>query len=123
MLDTGVSLHGASDLQGAAFMYAGGVAGVRLDRGAPEREPALELRLDRQFVGDLRLQLQLALGGPLLRAPARRHERVPVAALVVVDEVDPLPVAVRAGARVVVEGEHRAQQPLAVARGLDRSGD
>ena len=60
-----------------------------LDRDSPQREPALEFGLDRQFRGHLRLQLQLALGRALLRPRAGAgHERVPVAALVVVDEVD-----------------------------------
>src|SRR5438270_13339473 len=84
------------------------------DRYSPQREPALELGLHRQFGAHLRLELQLALGQALLRARGIRHERVPEAALVVVDEVD----ATLLG---VVEGEHGAQQPLSVTRGLDRA--
>ena len=54
----------------------GGAEGCpALDRDAPEREPALELGLDRQVGADLGLQAQLALGVALLRA-ARGHERV-----------------------------------------------
>src|SRR4051794_20682591 len=55
----------------------------RSDGNAPEGEPALELGLDRQLAAQLGLDLQLALGVALLLA-ARRHERVPRAALVVV---------------------------------------
>ena len=62
-------------------------AGVRSDRDAPEREPALELGLDRQLGADLGLQAQLALGVALLLA-AGGHERVEGAALVVVDPVE-----------------------------------
>ena len=44
---------------------------VALDRDPPEREPALDLGLDRQFLADLGLDLQLALGVAfLLRRPA-----------------------------------------------------
>ena len=49
-------------------------------------------------------------------SPGAGHERVPAAPLVVVDEVD-------RGAAGVLEREHRAQQPLAVAAGLDRARD
>src|SRR4051812_23669896 len=83
-----------------------------LDRDPPEREPALELGLDREALPDLRLDLQLALGVALLAA-ARRHERVPVAALVVVDEVDRL-------LRRVLEGEDSRQDALAVAADRER---
>src|SRR5665213_1586059 len=54
---------------------------------APQREPALELGLDRQLAADLDLQLELPLGASLLVAGGG-HERVPAAALEVVDEVD-----------------------------------
>ncbi len=37
------------------------VEALPLDRAPPQREPALDLRLERQFVADLRLHLQLAL--------------------------------------------------------------
>src|SRR3954454_10244599 len=87
---------------------------VRLDRDAPEREPALELGLDRELRADQRLDLELALGGALLLA-LRRHERVPRAALVVVDEVD-------RSAGAVLEAEHRAQHALGVAAERQRVG-
>ena len=48
---------------------------LSLDRDVPEREPALELRLDGQLGADLGLQAQLALGVALLLA-AGRDERV-----------------------------------------------
>src|SRR5215216_6224148 len=51
-----------------------------LDRDAPEREPALQLGLDRQLGADLRLQPHLALAVALLRA-RRGHEGVEGAAL------------------------------------------
>src|SRR3954467_11904774 len=86
-----------------------------LDRDAPEREPALELLLERESRPDLRLDLQLALGVALL-APARRHERVPGPALVVVDEVDRL-------ARGVLEREDRAEHAVAVAAHGERVAD
>src|SRR3954469_42647 len=86
-----------------------------LDRHAPQREPALELGLDRQLAADLGLELELALDGTLLVAGGR-DERVPEAPLVVVDEVDGL-------ALVVVEDEDRGEQPVAVAAGLQRLGD
>src|SRR4051794_22742130 len=86
-----------------------------LNRDSPEREPALELRLDRQGGADPRLQPELALVVALLGAGGR-DEGVEAAALVVVDEVDPL------GA-CVVEAEHRAQDAIAVAAGLDRGRD
>src|SRR3712207_9509520 len=57
-----------------------------LDRDPPEREPALELGLEGQLLADHRLDLQLALVVALLVAGGG-HERVPRAALVVVDEV------------------------------------
>src|SRR4051795_7396707 len=60
-----------------------------LDRHAPQGEPALQLGLDRQLAADLRLELQLALHVARL-VPRGGHERVPRAALVVVDEVDGL---------------------------------
>ena len=44
-----------------------------LDRDPPEREPALQFGLDRQFGGHLRLELQLALGRALLGALAGRR--------------------------------------------------
>src|SRR5439155_18954763 len=87
----------------------------RLDGHTPQREPALELGLDRQLATDLRLELQLALDGALLGA-RRRHERVPVAPLVVVDEVHRL--ALR-----VLEGEHGGEQAVAVAARLQLLGD
>src|SRR4051795_9822169 len=83
-----------------------------LDRDPPEREPALELLLERQPRPDLGLDLQLALGVALLAA-ARRHERVPGAALVVVDEVDRL-------ARGVLEREDGAEHAVAVAADGER---
>src|SRR5688500_18722769 len=83
---------------------------ARLDRDAPEGEPALELGLDRQLGADLRLQAQLPLAVALLRA-RRGHERVEGAALVVVDPVDGL------GA-LVAEREHGGQDAVAVAAGL-----
>src|SRR3954451_176905 len=83
-----------------------------LDGDPPEREPALELLLVRQPRPDLGLDLQLALGVALLAA-ARRHERVPGAALVVVDEVDRL-------ARGVLEREDGAEDPVAVAADAER---
>src|SRR4051812_43458876 len=78
-----------------------------LDRDPPEREPAVELGLDRELRADDSLDLQLAFRVALLVA-ARRHERVPRAPLVVVDEVQRL-----GGA--VVEGEDGAQNPVLVA--------
>src|SRR5262249_5320468 len=100
---------------------------ARLDGNAPQRKPALELWLHGQFGGQLRLDLKLPLGGALL-LPGGRHERVPEAALVVVDEVDALARGCprahgAAGCRVgaVHEGEHRAQQPLAVTGCLHRA--
>src|SRR5436190_20448387 len=87
----------------------------RLDRHAPQREPALQFGLDRQFPCDLRLELQLALDRALLLA-GRGHEGVPGPALVVVDEVDGLSLN-------VLEGEDGGQQPVAVAAGLQRLRD
>src|SRR5918912_122489 len=87
----------------------------RLDRDPPQGEPALELRLDRELAADLGLQAQLALAVALLGA-GRRHEGVEGAALVVVDPVDRL-------AGLVAEREHRAQDALAVAAGLERRRD
>ena len=93
----------------ARHLVRRGVGGVhrrradpRLDRDVPEREPALELRLDGQVGADLGLQAQLALGVALLLA-ARRDERVERAALVVVDPVDRLGL-------LVAEREHGGQQ-------------
>ena len=72
------------------FMRSGTAPVRRLEhRDPPQREPALDLRLDRQLLAHLGLDLQLPLGVALLLAPGPGHERVPVAALVVVDEVDP----------------------------------
>src|SRR5437764_5144301 len=76
-------------------------ASTRLDRDSPEREPALELALDRQLGPDLGLQAQLALGVALVVAGAR-NERVEGAALVVVDPVE-------RPASDVLEGENGAQ--------------
>src|SRR3954462_12412070 len=84
----------------------------RLDGDPPEREPALELGLHREALADLRLDLQLALGVALLTAP-RGDERVPVAALVVVDEVDRL-------LRRVLEGKDGGQDAIAVAADRQR---
>src|SRR5437764_6865011 len=86
-----------------------------LDGHAPQREPALQLGLDRQLAADLRLELQLALDRALL-LPLGGDERVPGAALVVVDEVH------RLAARVL-ECEHRAEQPVTVAAALQGLGD
>src|SRR5215210_877486 len=86
-----------------------------LDRDPPQGEPALELGLERQALADLRLDLELALGVALLAA-ASRDERVPAAALVVVDEVDRL-------AGRVLEREDRAQHALAVAADRKRLAD
>src|SRR4051794_31640660 len=82
------------------------VMGPTLQRDVPEREPALELGLERQLGPELRLQLELALVVALLRA-RRRHERVEEAALVVVDEVD--------RAALLLEGEDGGQHAVAVA--------
>src|SRR4051794_8125386 len=77
----------------------------------PGREPALELGLDRQLVPELRAQAQLVL--VVARLPPARHERVPRAALEVVDEVHAAP------AGDLLEREHRAQEPVAVAPALE----
>src|SRR4051794_3904426 len=90
------------------------VMGPTLQRDVPEREPALELRLERQLGPELRLQLELALVVALLRARCR-HERVEEAALVVVDEVD--------RAALLLEGEDGGQHAVAVAARLERGGD
>src|ERR1700729_4337501 len=87
-----------------------------LDRGSPQREPALELLLDRQFLADLRLEHELALVVAPLGAGGGR-ERIERPALVVVNPVD------RALGSLVVEPEHRAQHALAVATGLERARD
>src|SRR5215210_1351029 len=76
-----------------------------LDRHAPQGEPPLQLGLGGQLAPDLRIELELALDGALLLA-RRRHEWIPPAALVVVDEVDGLALG-------VLEGEDRGQQPVA----------
>ena len=68
-------------------MDAAAPARPRSDRDPPQREPALELGLDRQLVADLGLEHELALGVALLGAGSGR-ERVERAALVVVDPVD-----------------------------------
>src|SRR5215218_3326094 len=70
-----------------------------LERDLPEREPALQLGLDRQLVLELRLELELALVIALLLA-RRGDERVVLAPLEVVDEEDGLAARVR-----VLEGE------------------
>src|SRR4051794_32716768 len=85
-----------------------------LDRRAPEGEPALELGLDGQVGADLGLQAQLAIVVALLGSAAG-DEGIERAALVVVDPV-------HAAALLVAEREHRAQDALAVAAGLDRRG-
>src|SRR5205085_2183787 len=85
-----------------------------LNRDAPEREPALELRLDRELLADLGLEAQLALVVPVLGAGG--GERVERPALVVVDPVDGAPLR-------VLEGEHGAQNALAVAAPLERGSD
>src|SRR5215212_6529777 len=71
----------------------------RSERDLPQREPALQLGLDRQLVLELGLELELALVVARLRA-GRGHERVALAALEVVDEEDGLAARVR-----VLEGE------------------
>src|ERR687892_569034 len=68
-----------------------------------------------QLGADLGLQPQLALVVALLLAAARR-ERVERAALVVVDPV-------RGPVLIVAEREHRAQDAVAVAAGLQGGGD
>src|SRR5436309_13883109 len=84
-----------------------------LNRDAPQREPALELLLDRELPPQLGLEDQLALVVALLGAAGRR-ERVERAPLVVVDEVNRPLVG-------ILEGEHGAQHALAVAAGLERA--
>src|SRR4051812_15126426 len=101
---------------GSGGRCVSGSAGSRAsDRDAPEGEPALELRLHRKVRSDLRLEAQLALVVAALVAP-RGDERVEAAALVVIDPVD-------GPALVVPEGEHGAQDALAVAAALQCAGD
>ena len=59
-----------------------------LEGYAPKWEPVRQLGFDRQLAADLRLQLQFPFNRVLLLAGGR-DERVPVAPLVVVDEVHP----------------------------------
>src|SRR5215211_1425788 len=91
----------------------GGPSGL-LDRNVPEREPALELRLDGQLGTDLSLESQLPLGVALV--VACRHERIEQPALVVVDPVPPRTTG-------LLEGEDRAQDALAVTAGLQGARD
>src|SRR5438270_12430012 len=85
----------------------------RLDRDPPEREPPRELFLDRQLLAELGLEDELAFAVALL-APAGWRERIERAPLVVVDPV-------HAAFLRVLEGEHRAQDALAIAAGLERA--
>src|SRR3954468_16261540 len=94
---------------------AGAAPWLALQRDLPEREPALELGFDRQLVLELGLELELALVVARL-VPGRGHERVVLAALEVVDEVDGL-------ALLVLEREHGGQQPVAVAAARELGGD
>src|SRR5437660_9437190 len=98
---------------GGACAAGIGAHAPRSHRNLPEREPARQLGLDRQLVRELPLELKLALVVALL--VSRRYERVPRPALEVVDEVD--------RAAVLLELEHRAQEPVAVAAALELAGD
>ena len=84
---------------------------------SPKGEPALDFGLDRQFGGHLGLQLQLSLGHARLGVGGIGHERVPVAALVVVDEVRTRRAWRRPRRRTRRTADGRRD------RGLDRAGD
>src|ERR1700748_3781279 len=85
------------------------------DRDPPQWEPALELRLDRQLGSHLGLENQPPPAVPVLAA-ASGHERIEVAALVVVDPV-------QRPRALVLEREHGAQEALAVPGVLQGAGD
>src|SRR4051794_29068423 len=86
---------------------------TRLERDLPQREPARHVLLPGQLVGELGLKAQLALRVAALLT--RRHEGIEGAALEVVDQVERL--------ALLLEGEHRRQQAVAVAATLELRGD
>src|SRR3954470_15637812 len=104
-----VAIRGSSTAPRRCARAPGSLA---LERDLPEREPALELRLEWQLRTDLGLQLELALGVALVVA-GRRHERVVHAALEVVDEVE--------RPALLLEREHRGEEPVAVTAALERA--
>src|SRR3954452_7628117 len=86
---------------------------TRLQRDLPQREPACHVLLPRQLVGELGLESELALRVAALLAGG--DEGGESAALEVVDQVERLALS--------LEGEHRRQQPVAVATPLELGGN